>query len=121
MVANGSAMKSVNCTSTTCVGREQARRRAASPRSSPSKMSCSYWVGGGGEGRRVARHLPEVGGERAHRGDDLERIAVGLDDDGVGVLGEERAEVPQVGGRLEQPALAHVPRLEVLRKRRCQR
>ena len=39
---------------------------------------------------------------------------MGLDDDGVGVLGEQVAEVPEVGGRLEQPAVTHVPGLEVL-------
>ena len=106
-----------------CRGRGRRRCRARTARRRPRQR------------RRVAGHLAQVGGEGAHRRDDLERVAVGLDDDGVGVLGQqaprcqrwagdlsshrspmcpdcrccEVAAVPAVGGRevglVEQPAV----------------
>ena len=66
-------------------------------------------LGRPGDRALVTRHLTEVRRERAHRRDDLQRVAMRLDHDGVGVLGEQLGEVPEVRGGLQDPAVGHVP------------
>ena len=46
-------------------------------------------------------------GERGDRRDDVERVAVGLHDQRVGVLGDQGVELPQMRGRLQQPLPGH--------------
>ena len=96
------------------VGRERCRR-GGPPCRGRAPRRCRRRTARRPRGATARRcHPAQVGGQRADRRDDLERVAVGLDDDGVGVLGEQRAEVPEVGGRLEQPPVGHVPGLQVL-------
>ena len=71
---------------------------------------------GGDVGDRdvVAPEPAQHAHERAERGDDPQRIAVRLHEQRVRVLGEQRAEAPEVAGRLQHPARRRVPRLQVL-------
>ena len=52
-------------------------------------------------------------GEGADRRDDVQRVAMRLHDQRVGVFGHQRVELPQMRGRLQQPLTRHT-RLQVL-------
>ena len=62
----------------------------------------------------VAGHAAQHGDQARERGDDLQRIAMRLDDARVGILGEERVERPEMARALQHPALRRTPPLEVL-------
>ncbi len=101
IVANGSRMKSANCTSTTrCPASES---RSFMPRSQADDDLLAGLRRAFGDRAFVGRQVAQVMGQRADRRDHVERVAVRLHDQRVGVLGHQRVELPQMGGRLQQP------------------
>ena len=105
-------MKSANCTSITRCASES---RSFIPRSRPTTISSQDWAAHSRDRTFVGRHLAQVMGQRADRRDDVERVAVRLHDQRVGVLGHQRVELPQVRRRLQQPLTRHT-RLQVLQE-----
>ena len=73
---------------------------------------------GANEGRVcvIAEDAAQHDGEAGGGGDDIERLAVGLDDERVGVGVEQCAEREHVGWGLQHPAPRGVTKLQVLEK-----
>ena len=108
-------MKSANCTSIT---RSVGNGAAVAQRHLAFEADGDLLVGLGralGDVGFVAAHPSQVVGQRGDRRDDVERIAVGLHDQRIGVLGEQCIQLPQMRGRFQQPLPGHT-RLQVLQK-----
>ena len=94
-------------------------RRAAFSSNAMAESECEGALalpllgGGSGVGPAGQGALACVG-QAGQRGDDRTRVPVGPDDPGVGIGGQHGVEVPQVVGRLEDPALGRLAGLQGL-------